>query len=850
MTTFLSSKAQRPKNAWFVYCARVEDTYELNLGYKSTKGSVGPYSNSKQNAAVKIPWGPFWECEYRVRKDNGEPVKEFKFCNSRKEVVACNETLLNNLEQNVNPFSQKITELAVGNKKKLLANYWSVTQTCKGFVHHNGDVHEDTGIRKDGEGVTQAVIEENGGSLAELIDFVKDVKESAVFGDAFQVSTAKRKNNSGDGAGSKPKKMNTKALIDNNEKLELEDPEGMEKKFQRCYRGLARIPLDDISESKELNIKPNVYRVCIVGQSMKAKYDPAQAIVVVAPADDGQDLDLENLNGRKFVVVQKVHTLLALKDLDKKGEFSKLTGHDDRKVTCYVVNTKSVALLRYGYQRSNDIASSFSKKTHPQDLLHVFETLSAKDNSLNCIKVVDRMGKLGRLGPNEATAVRKICKWSPDAFKCLMDVLKKFEVYQTLDVKKSGNAGRLSRGEKLAMPNTVFNELAKVDEKFFVENHQQVISKKISLRNLVYGSEMDKELRNAYSVLMQISGYKTYEALDQEFPGKFDENIMERFIGAEIQGEKKNIKATLLDDYFLDVKLGLDSGDFPVSFVEFDSVEDGKILDAVDRVDVFVMIMKKGNPEVGAAVIKRILQTEKMIHIGVFLFSSELACFEALSFLRSHNTALVQNFNIIPVGIFNEKAPALDGVQDNLYHGIIFGKMVILKPPLKMYYSNFNMLSDILESIALPQSDVAVVAEPGVSMIQVHTEQLLFKVQYHGSKEEITKFKKILDNDKQMFTITRPKATLSHTDGESSTSQEKIVDTEESSGESGGESCNESSTSPFKSPASSGALNSTQDSGIGSPSPRSLVFSSKKSSSKHLKYDYGETIEDIEALLE
>ena len=544
MPAFLTSKAQRPKNAWFVYCTRVEDSYELSLGYKDTKGTVGPYSSSKKNAAVKIPWGSPTECEYRVRKENGEAVKEFKFCNSRKEVVGCNEVLLNNLEQNVNAFTQKITELAVGSKKKLLANYWSVTQTCKGFVHHNEDIHEDNGMRKDGQGVTVPVIEENGGSLAELIGFVKEAKESAVFGEAFKVSTAKRKI-SDDGAGSKPKKMNTKALIDNNEKLEIDDPEGLEKKFQRCYRGLARIPLDDISVSKELNIKPNLYRVCIVAQSIKAKYDPAQCIVVVAPVEDGQDLDLENLDGRKFVVVQKIHAVMALKDLDKKGEFCKLTGHDDRKVTCYVINTKSVALLSYGYQRSNDIASSFAKKTHPQDLLHVFETLSAKDSSLNCIKVVDRMGKLGRLGPNEATAVRKICKWSPESFKCLMVVLKQFEVYQTLDVKKSGNAGRLSRGEKLAMPNTVFNDLAKMDEQYFVENHNQIISKKISLRKLVYGSEMDKELKSAYSVLMQISGYKTYDALDKEFPGKFEENIMERFIGAEIQGEKKNLKAVL-----------------------------------------------------------------------------------------------------------------------------------------------------------------------------------------------------------------------------------------------------------------------------------------------------------------
>ena len=50
----------------------------------------------------------------------------------------------------------------------------------------------------------------------------------------------------------------------------------------------------------------------------------------------------------------------------------------------------------------------------------------------------------------------------------------------------------------------------------------QIISKKISLRKLIYGSEMDKELKSAYSVLMQISGYKIYNALAKEFSGKFE----------------------------------------------------------------------------------------------------------------------------------------------------------------------------------------------------------------------------------------------------------------------------------------------------------------------------------------
>jgi hypothetical protein len=424
-----------------------------------------------------------------------------------------------------------LTSLFVEDKKRLIANYLSATQCSKNFVHYD-ERHDDDGICYDGKGVTLAEVENNGGSLTELRDFIKVAEENATFGDTAQDAFAEvfksgenEKKRKSDSVGTKPTK---KASIVINERTELEDPDGLEKKFQNSYMGVAWISLDNISVSKELNIKPNIYRVCKIKESLKFKYDPSQTVVVVAPEEDTERLDLKNLD-QKFIVVQKVHTLAAFKDLDQTGEFEKLTGHSKRKVLCYVVNTRSLSLLRYGNMRANDISNKFARKTFPQDLLHVFETLSAKDSTVNSLKVVERMAKIGRVGPNEATALRKLCKWKQSAFRCLMEVINIYEIYETLDLKSSGNTGRISRGEKLCMPNIVFNNLAKVEEAYFEANFHLIVSKKMSLKSLVDESLKNKEVQKVYGVLGQIAGYQAIEALQQEYPGKFDVNVVEKF---------------------------------------------------------------------------------------------------------------------------------------------------------------------------------------------------------------------------------------------------------------------------------------------------------------------------------
>jgi hypothetical protein len=379
-TNTVSSNAKRPKNAWYLFSTKVGDNFEIGLGYKNTRGESAPYSASKQNLSVKIPFGPPTKCEYNLRKDDkGDIVKEFCFKNCRRESASFDEVILNNLEREVNPFSQRITNLFVSGQKKLLANFVSATQCSEGFVYHS-ERYDDDGLCNEAENmnlydrssVTLGEIEGHGGSLSDLRECITFSKEYATFGESrkeaiaevFKSSEPSRKRKS-DVDESKPPKVSKKAALDINEKSELEDPEGLEKKYQSLFISVVWIPLNNVFLSKSLNIKPNIYRVCKIVESMKYRYDPSQAVLVVAPEDDTEKIDVDNPGTEQtFVVVQKIHTYCAYKELDKCGQFEKMSGHKE-KVLCFVVNTSSVALMRHGNIRANDISKSLpGKPTH------------------------------------------------------------------------------------------------------------------------------------------------------------------------------------------------------------------------------------------------------------------------------------------------------------------------------------------------------------------------------------------------------------------------------------------------------------------------------------------------------
>ena len=753
----VSPKAKRPRVSWFLRVIKILDTYQFEIGYKNVRGEVSAYSKTK--SAPKIPFGPPVKCEYFLRKSvDGETMGAFHFTNKRRESAVFYEPLMNcfNVEGGVNDFSKKMTSMIMEKKQKLLAFYLSLLSHTRDFVHHREELQDKNGFMIDDDGIQERDLQINGGCLAEFEDFVEIAKSSSLvvenedggvsgsngnpLSKYFQQISKKSKNSI-----SPPKKKTKADLRNENEQREIEDTVGLEQKYIKSYHGLAKIPLESISVAPELKLQVNMIRVRSIAESMK-KYDPSLSVLVVCPENLNEEVNLTDVKAAKFHCIQKIHTLEAFRHLDKEGKFQNMFGHSDRKVTCYVIKIEASGLIQYGHLRPTSIENQFVKKIHPQHLLHIFNSL-IDQGDLNAQKVVERMTKLCRIGANEATSISKLCTWSRGPFTELIRVVELFEKYETLDVTPGRHQGRLARGEKFHMTNQLFNQLAKLDENYFLSGCPKILSKQISLKCLVeeYGTllSMDKVTR----VLSVLAGHKTYEQIKQEFPGKFDLDQMKTFIGAEIkEGKILNENASRLEKYFDAVtREEPDSALNILEFHEFEGLQELKDENVFVKFDTVLLLLSQDNQDTCLEIADNICKSEAQYKSAIIIFPSEVSYFQFMSYIRGKDTSYLKHFEVKPLVISCEPQNR-QVFEENAKFGVIFGIFDGFKTPIKLVQSSISDLKCVIESISPPGGSIMVVSER-LPLVKVHNTELLGKVAYYGSKHEISRLKQLLSKD-------------------------------------------------------------------------------------------------------
>ena len=754
---------RRAKNAWFLGVTNVLGVYQVDIGYKTTKNIIQPFSTCKKNAYIKRPFGPPVKGEYRIQSISGEEVGQFKFVNNRNENAVLPATIMNNLLVGVNNFSRKVTDMYVNNKRDLLVKYLSSLLHSDKFVHHNEETHNVNGFRVDGSGVQEPDLVAAGGSLEDFRIFINDAKESATEVASVENSmddirkyfatTVKRKANENIAPTAK---LSRNAQIEANEKKELEDDSGLEVEYKKSFVGMTRVPLANIKICPGMESLVNQNRVEFVMSSIRKKFDPSLNMLVIITEEQTSSLDLKNAGQTKFFAVQKLHTLQALKNLEKTGEFSKLFGHEDDSVFCFVLNTNKPEMLLYGNQRSNDISSQFTRKTRPQDLMNYFHSLMLRSSKPKAMKVVERMAKLSLIGPDEITAVSKMCQWSMAGVSALMEFMEAFENYQTLDVKPSGHQSRLGRGEKMTMTNVLFKRLGKCSEQYFVNNYQKVLDRSLSLKMMLDGFEEMIKVQKVCGVLSVLAGNESYTTIKEKYPVKFDYETLKNFVGANIKGQAKNAEAKHLEEYYISVTNDLDEAvEIPVTFEECPDISSKLLEDGfVNKYDVILVRMMELNQEKCSNIIRHLKESSKLLHAALLIFSTENDHFQVLSHLRSQNLTLVDNFKIIPVMFTKEVKSSSQSVVENLSFSILLGKFSILKPPLHVHYNGYAKIKNIVECISPPRSNVAMLSDPGTPLTRIDSVNFgRRRVSYFASKDEIEKLKKMSGKDKSVGAV-------------------------------------------------------------------------------------------------
>ena len=753
-----SSKSPNPRTAWFPILTKVGEEYKLDVGWKYYDGSLGFFSTASKNCDVKPPWGEIVLCEFnRTVNNKGEAGDYFRFQNFKGQRCNFKVDLLNPKYMGVNDFTQMILELRAGGKVDLLAKFLSILPNAEGFHHHNREIHSAIGLLKDDDGTQLGDASEE----EDLKKFIEYARDAAIVVETKKevlalLAAGRKKEGKQEAVGKSASKKSKSEKIIDDKNAELEDKDGVEKSFIQNYVGRAEISIDNIELSEKLCIPINQFKVLGIAQSMKAQFDPSLVTLTVYPADE-KNFDTENLDRNKYKIIHGNHRYLALLHLDKNGLLSSLPSLHDRCVVCCVVVVKHKSDVAYGNMRGNELAVKHQRKPYVHELVFVMDnfnkTYKSKDKAL---EMVLRCAKVLSVHPDEITALKKLSSWKPDNFQALILVLKKYEVYQTEDCKDSleRNNKRLMEGLKLKVTLAMFKAISRCDQDYFKENSQSVLDKKLSLKSLLGNVDKDLGKKKAYQIVASLTNFQSPEQLEHEYPGKFTEDKIDRYEGADIHNGAANIKGQLLMDYCKSV-LNHEEINDPVKFEAVERLSEISE-ETLERFDIILLNLSLFDAGAPMTVIEVALRTSKPAMGVLALFRDEQQLSEAIKYLSILTRP--KDFVVKHIYFEADNPKLVKGFLMNATYGLLFGKVILFEPPLKMSNGDLkNNLKQFIRKISPTNAKIAFLNQGNLPITSIHTAlgDSAEEVVYFGNKQALDKFLSVKEKVVTEKVVTR-----------------------------------------------------------------------------------------------
>ena len=685
----------------------------------------------------------------------------FTFSNVEGQKVDFSVGILNLFTAGVKPVYQALTQMRIEHKFDLICHYLNLVTRSKGFGLHRPDIHSLLGFRLDGAGVTEEALQQAGGSIEDYEKFVQIATSSAHDppkrkrkGEEHVENNNKRVKSSDDVENVAPvsmketkvtdffaKKESTKLTkMEEREKdfdEEINDLLGVEHAFVQGLYGRAEINIDQLSVSPKLGIQPNRVRVDTIKKSMMHRYDPTLCLMI-CPEND-EEFDPANLQRNRYHVISGCHCFRALKKIDEEGGLDKLRGLNGREIPCYILKTKCPITQNYGWTRSNDLQSTCGEKPKIYELLYISESLTRDGVSEVEMKVVsEKYAKTLMCSKAEITALRKILAWKASEREIVVQVLKKYQSYCTLDATSTNNRTRLAAGLKMLLTSTLFCQLAKVEGKVFAEHSKLVLDSKISLSDLVEKLSKVSELDNNKAIVSQSANFKSIDDLKQKYPGKFDDQILEKYSGASVSS--RNLPGIMLQ------KL--------VKNVLSESIQDGSVgteivdsincvnPDTLEKCDMIVCNVKKIPSLIAESLMMQACVTDKKVMSVILLLPTRKAQLWAISALETNKIG--QSGDIRVEQIVFEKSKSLitsDQVMENISFGLLFGKFLITSPPLEILHGDVKMnLRTVVGQVLVPGSTIAFLNDGNLPIIDIHSikDLQMCNFTYFGEKKSVS----------------------------------------------------------------------------------------------------------------
>ena len=493
------------------------------------------------------------------------------------------------------------------------------------------------------------------------------------------------------------------------------------------------------------SLKGNVscFRVQGIKTAMELRFDPSLVSITVRPKNPQTFPGVMDTTGDEgYLVVQGIHTVLALQKLKEEGKIEKLRGMEDGLVHVNIVNVEEKDLVLYGNLRGNALASVFIQKPKPQDLLKIFGKLEDKKQALQLVK---RLLKLQLVGPTEAAAVVKLCDWPSDCLQELLACLELFERYETKDIAElrrckatvSSNQGMLMRGETLTLTNRMLVDLSKTNPGHFKEEGPRIASKEKSIRAVIYEDQEIKKEDKVVAIVEELTG-KPLIDLQNENPVKYDCSRLKEFKGAELSSKGANYKGEMLRQYIEEENSGS-------SEIET-NVLDGKSYPEIieTKSSTVLHLSTEQDTEARNILVGRLLESKGSC---VILPSTEAEQIEVLCQFKMNND---EDFKVGQVffekKVLNKSDNKKDNAfEENLVFGVVKGKW---NGSIKSYQGKLENLQNLVNIITEPGATIISITEPNLDIVELHSKDLSRSIKYFASPNQLKSIEEKMNKEK------------------------------------------------------------------------------------------------------
>ena len=404
--------------------------------------------------------------------------------------------------------------------------------------------------------------------------------------------------------------------------------------------------------------------------------------------------------------------------------------------------------------RGNDIQATGPAKPELQDLLYISEGLrqdGVSDQEVTC--VTEKYAKTLLFRGEEITSLKKLLSWKADERETLIAVLKRFEAYCTLDANSPRNRSRLMLGLKMQLPKSLFTELGKVDGKEFSEGSNLVTDGQLSLKDFSSKLQNTSDLEKSKAIVSQAANFTPMSQLKTSYPGKFDDEVIGDFQGASFSSQSsKNQPKILLEKYVKSVVSdSLSEGS--VRSVVVDSIAQVDI-EVLNKFDLIVLHLKSGQSTFAESLITLACSTAKTGMAVMILMPDRKAQIWCLNQLDKSMMSGTED-EIRVVQIFFEKSKfhksGKDPISENVSFGLIFGKFVIVNPPLNIAHGEIKLcLKKVVSKLLVPGSEIGFLSEKNCPMYDLHdvNNLKLCNFTYYGEVGTISSLRKRWSKDK------------------------------------------------------------------------------------------------------